>query len=117
MNNRYYIYETIIAPNPQDDSISPISLLNTFKSDSNAKALLLSFIPQFISSYTSTIREIFNTLPRIRSTIQIVALTFNSVTFRVSFWEQEFVYAIIIKDDQRQLLSAQVINGLNANNS
>ena len=69
MNNRYYIYDTIIAPNPEDDSISPMDLLKAFNSDSNAKALLLSFISQFIPSYPSTIREIFNTVPKIRTTI------------------------------------------------
>jgi len=88
MNNRYYIYDTIIAPNPEDDSIAPIDQLSSFNSNSNAKALLLTFIPQFIPSYPSTIREIFNTVPRIRTQIKIVALTYNSVTFRVSFWEQ-----------------------------
>ena len=69
MNNRYYIYDTIIAPNSDDDSIAPVYQLTSFNSDSNAKALLLTFIPQFIPSYPSTIREIFNTVPKIRTQI------------------------------------------------
>lgn len=45
MNNRRYIYDTVIAPNPDDDSTSPLSLLSAFVQDSNAKAQLSTFIP------------------------------------------------------------------------
>ena len=56
MNSRYYIYETVIAPNPDDDSTSPLQLLGSFNSDTNAKKLLNSFISQYIPSFVSNIR-------------------------------------------------------------
>ena len=44
MNSRMYIYDTMIAPNPDDDSTRPFSLLRTFRKDSNAKNMLKEFI-------------------------------------------------------------------------
>jgi hypothetical protein len=96
MNNRYYIYETVIAPNPSDDSQSPLSLLTAFANNANAQATLAQFVPQYIPSYQSQVWEIFNVVPRVRSPIKITTKTYQSVTFSVSFWSQAFVYAVIL---------------------
>lgn len=40
MNKRLYMYDVLVAPNPQDDSTRPIALLKAFSSDSNAKSML-----------------------------------------------------------------------------
>lgn len=56
-------------------------------------------------------------MPRVRSPIKINAITYQSVTFTVSFWEEAFVYAVVLENDNSTLLSAQVINGLNENNT
>jgi len=35
----------MVAPDRIDDSVSPLSLLTAFKSDQNAKNMLLEFVP------------------------------------------------------------------------
>ena len=117
MNNRYYIYDTIVAPNPTDDLTPPLTLLYKFLTDTNAQAMLALFITQYIPSYPSTVREIVNVVPRVRTPIKITAQTYQSVTFTVSFWDPAFVYAVILENDNNPLLSAQVIKGLNENNT
>lgn len=52
-----------------------------------------------------------------RVPIKIIAKTFNSVTFKVAFWAPAFVYAVILENSNATLLSSQIINGLNENNT
>jgi len=40
MNQRYYVYDTIITPDATDDSIRPVDMLNNYLTDSNAQAML-----------------------------------------------------------------------------
>jgi len=40
MNNRSYIYDVVIAPDRNDDSVRPIDLLNNFIASTSAKAML-----------------------------------------------------------------------------
>jgi hypothetical protein len=117
MNNRYYIYDTLIAPNPSDDSISPYSLLSSFVQDTNAKAQLVQFMHNYVSTYNSNVRNVSSTVPQIRYPVYITTKTHDSVTFTVSFWDQAYVYAVILKGAKTTMLSAQVINGLNNNNT
>jgi hypothetical protein len=56
MNNRFYVYDTIITPDPTDDTIRPIDMLNNYLSDTNAQAMLKEFIPEYVSTYQSTVR-------------------------------------------------------------
>lgn len=117
MNQRYYIYDTLIAPDPVNDVVSPKNLLNQFAADANTKNLLAEFVPEYIKSYSSPVREVFNTVPRVRVPIKVIAKTFNSVTFKVAFWAPAFVYAVIIENSNGTLLSSQIVNGLNENNT
>lgn len=112
MNKRLYIYDILVAPNPNDDSTRPVNLLKGFNEDANAKNMLLEFVPQFLKTYTSQVREVFNTVPKIRKSISITAKTYESVTFSVAFWAPAFVYAVVRKNANASLLSEQVINGL-----
>lgn len=45
MNNRSYIYEIVVAPDADDDSTSPISLLNNFIGSDSQKYMLSQLIP------------------------------------------------------------------------
>ena len=40
MNSRYYVYDTIITPDPTDDSTRPVDMLTTYLTDTNAQAML-----------------------------------------------------------------------------
>ena len=117
MKKRYYIYDTLVAPNRNDDSVKPIDLLRTFKNDQSAQEYLLGFIPEYISTYKSPVRQVFNTVPRIRSTAFIKSRTYDTVHVSVSFWNPAFVYAVVLKDSKTMLTSSQVINGLDENNT
>jgi hypothetical protein len=116
MNSRYYVYDTLVTPNGADDTTRPIDLLNVFKNDENAKNMLLEFMPDYIKTYKSTVREIFNTVPRIRVPIQIVSKTYEAVTCSVAFWGRVFVHAVILQNVTGKPLSSQIIGGLDQNN-
>jgi hypothetical protein len=117
MKERYYIYDTMIAPDRIDDSVSPLSLLNTFKNDQNTKIMLKEFVPEYITTFSEPVREVFNTVPKIRKNISITARKYDSVNLNVSFWGQAFVYAVILENSTATLTSNQIINGLNENNT
>lgn len=117
MNQRYYIYDTLVAPNPRNDDSRPLSILKNFAKSSNAKNMLAEFVPEYIKSYDSTVREVFCTVPKVRIPIKIIAKTYESVTFSVAFWGPVFVYAIVIENTTQTLLSSQVVNGFNENNT
>lgn len=40
MNDRFYVYDTVITPDPTDDTTKPVDLLNTYLTDANAQAML-----------------------------------------------------------------------------
>ena len=118
MKQRYYIYDTLIAPNRADDTIRPIDLVRNFKNDQNAKDTLKEFIPQYIKSFNSPVRQVFNTVPRIRTIISVNSRNYDSVNFTVTFWSKAFVYAVILENaDTTTLTSDQIINGYNENNT
>jgi hypothetical protein len=60
---------------------------------------------------------VFNTVPKIRKPITIKSKTYESVTFTMAFWAPAFVYSVIRESPTVGLLSAQVINGLDENNT
>jgi hypothetical protein len=51
MNDRTYIYDIVIGPNQNDDSIKPISILNDFINSNDSKNKVLQSLPNFITTY------------------------------------------------------------------
>lgn len=116
MNKRSYIYEIVVAPDLNDDSKKPLDLLNNFAASSTQQQALLQFVSQFISSLTSTTREIVPTKPKVRSNISISELSHDHVTINVGFWDRCYVYGIIVPSPSNKALSSQIIAGLDVNN-
>jgi hypothetical protein len=114
MNNRTYVYEIVVAPDTTDDSVKPISLLNAFVKSASQKAMLSSFVPDYISTYASTTREIIPAKPRVRKDCDLLAVSHDTVTVQVHMWEQAYVYAVILLNPTARPLSSQVIHGLDA---
>lgn len=117
MNNRSYVYEIVVAPDITDDTTKPIDLLNAFLKSSSDMAMLQSLIPQYIMTYNSKTREIIPSKPRVRSAPRVVSASHDTVSVEVKFWEQAYVYGVIIADPTNRTLSSQVINGSDANNN
>ena len=86
MNTRIYVYEIVVAPDIEDDSIRPIDLLNTYTQDSAQRDMLLSFVPDYITSYTETTREIVPAKPKSRLPLQAVSVSHGTVVVRVNMW-------------------------------
>lgn len=115
MNERLYVYDTLVTPDPLNDVVRPIDLLDNFLKDSNAQSMFLEFMPNYLPKYKSTTREVFKTVPRNRYPVHIMARTYESVTCSVAFWGPVFVHAVILENNGT-LLSSQIINGLDQNN-
>jgi hypothetical protein len=117
MNNRTYVYEIVVAPDVNDNTVRPIDLLNTFLKSTSQQAMLLSFVPQYITTYTSTTREIIPAKPRSRAPPVVIAASHDTVTVQAKMWEQAYVYAVILPNPTNQTISSQVIKGLNTDNT
>lgn len=88
MNTRQYVYDVIIGPNSQDDSIRPIDLVNEFSISNDQLKKMAVFLPTFISTYSMSTREIIITTPKFRgsSSIKLLSVTHESTKIAVSFW-------------------------------
>ncbi len=117
MNNRSYVYDTVIAPDSSDDSIKPFDLLTSFASSNTPKLMLKQFLSAYDPTYVSSVREIILAKPRIRSAIRLIEVSHDKVTLSVGFWEQAYVYSSIIATTNISLLSQQIISGVDNNNT
>ncbi len=79
MNSRTYVYEVVIAPDTEDDSKKPIELLIDFIDSTNDKYRLFTFIPEYLISYPSSIREIMPIKPKMRLDPRITQLSHNQI--------------------------------------
>lgn len=117
MNQRSYVYTIVIAPNPTNETQSPIDLANSLRYSNDTQSALLTLLPSFRTDYPVYTREVLASKPRISKNATIPILTFDSVTIRMNFWEEAYVYAVILPVPSANLLSNQVVSGLdNANN-
>ena len=79
--------------------------------------MLLSFVSQYVTTYTSNTREIIPAKPRSRSPAVVLAASHDTVTVQAKMWEQAYVYAVILPNPTNQSLSSQVIKGLKTDNT
>lgn len=86
MNTRNYVYKIVIAPNPVNETTSPIDLANSLKTNSSLQAKLLALLPSLNTAYNIYTREILAAKPRISKNVTIPILTYESVTVSLSFW-------------------------------
>lgn len=78
MNTRQFIFEIVVGPNPLDDSVNAIDLLNEFKNSDDQQKKMSTFLPTFIKTYSMSTREIILAIPRFRTSnqINIISATF-----------------------------------------
>ena len=99
MNIRQYIYNIVIGPNPLDDTISPLSLLDDFVEDEEQHDKIEEFLPDFDRSYVMPVREIILAKPKFRNRRGVVVdeVTHENAKITVNMWEQAIVYAVIVQ--------------------
>lgn len=119
MNTRQFIFDIVVGPNPLDDSVNAIDLLNEFKNSDDQKKKMKTFLPSFITTYSISTREVILAIPRFRSSnqINVIAATYESVKVSVNLWEQAYVYAVIVPTPTNNLLSAQIAGGYDQDNN
>lgn len=117
MNSRTYVYEVVIAPDTEDDSKKPIELLSDFIASTNDKYRLSTFIPEYIVSYTSSIREIMPIKPKIRLNPLITRLSHNKIQLEVYTWETANVSGIAVPIPASKPYSSQISNALDSKNN
>ena len=66
MNDRNYVVEVVLGPNPDDNSVPPIDTLNEFRDSESMQSDLLEFLPDFIDTYPMSTREIILSKPKFR---------------------------------------------------
>lgn len=119
MNVRQFVFDIVIGPNPKDDSVKPLDLLNQFKSSDDSMKKMKNFLPSFVSTYTISTREIIMAIPKFRQgqEITILSATYESVKIAVNTWQPAYVYAVIVPTPTNNLLAAQVAGGFDQDNN
>jgi hypothetical protein len=117
MNQRSYVYTIVIAPNPTNETLSPIDIANSLRYDQDIQNALLAVLPSFRTDYPVYTLEVLAAKPRISKPAEIPILTYQSVTVRMSFWSPAYVYAVILPTPSADLLSNQIVSGLDDKNN
>lgn len=116
MNSRIFVYEIVVAPDIEDDSVRPIDLLSAYTKDYSQKDMLYASMNNYITFYTETIREIISAKPKPRLLISAESVSHDSTSIKVSMWDQSILYGIMLPNPTNRPQSQQVIKGLDANN-
>lgn len=89
MNERYYVYDIVLAPNPSDDSVSAFNTLEELGTSTDLQEKLAEFLPDFDLTYHMTAREIIREKPRFRKRnfIKVQKLTQDSAKIKVKMWD------------------------------
>ena len=118
MNDRNYVVEVVLGPNPDDNSVPPIDTLNEFRDSEPMQSDLLEFLPDFIDTYPMSTREIILSKPKFRDGgAEILTATHDTVTIRVTTWEEANVTVVIVPEPTIDLLAAQVAEGYDQDNN
>ena len=117
MNSRTYVYEVVVAPDTEDDSKKPIDLLNDFVASADDKYKLFTFIGDYVTSYSSSTREIMPIKPKMRLDPKITQLSHNKIQLEVYTWEIANVSGIAVPIPANKPYSSQISNALDSNNN
>ena len=118
MNERKYTYDIIVGPNPLDDSITPITLLDDFVASTDQKNKMKKFLSEFDENYVMKTREIITSKPKFRKRNGLTSptSTHDSIVVQAKMWQQAIVYGVIVDATSADLLSVQIAEGYNADN-
>lgn len=82
-----YIYEVVVGPNLLDDSVSPLTTLNSLVNSTYLQGKVASQIPSLDLTYTMTAYELIFAKPRIRDAyLNLVQLTDSNAMVEISSW-------------------------------
>ena len=56
MNVRQYVYEIVLGPNSEDDSVTSIDTLDQFKNSDDQIKKMKNFLPSFVTTYSINTR-------------------------------------------------------------
>jgi hypothetical protein len=117
MNSRTYVYEVVVAPDTEDDSKKPIDLLNDFVDSDDDQYKLKTSMPEFLTSYIPSTREIMPIKPKMRLDPKITQLSHNRIQLEVYTWETANVSGIAVPIPANKPFSSQIANALDSNNN
>lgn len=100
-NAPLYVYEVVIAPDPTNDTTSPLSIVTSFLSNNGSKDLFKQDLPQWNSAATIQYYELRSVKPRITIMPNPKVINLYNATFNVKYWERANIYATIVEQPEK----------------
>lgn len=91
-----YVYEVVIAPDPTNDTITPMNIVGGFLNSSVSTGLFKEYLPNWDSSATVQYYELRSVKPRVTVMPKPRVINLYNATFEVKFWERANIYAILV---------------------
>lgn len=91
-----YVYEVVIAPDPTNDTITPMNIVSGFLNSSVSTGLFKEYLPNWDSSATVQYYELRSVKPRVTVMPKPRVINLYNATFEVKFWERANIYAILV---------------------
>lgn len=96
-NNPKYVYEVVIAPDPTNDTTTPIGIVETFLQTTTSKDNFKQYLPNWDENANVQYYELRSVKPKITIMPQPKVINLYNVTFAVKFWERANIYAILVE--------------------
>lgn len=97
-NQPKYIYEVVIAPDPNNDNTSPMNIVKSFVESSYDRASFKKLLPDWDNTTSIKYHELRPVEPKIREMPKAKVINLYNATFTIYLWERSNIYAVLIED-------------------
>lgn len=94
-NKILYGYDIVVAPDPTNDIVTPLSIVAGFANTKTTLATFQGYIPSFDYSKSIKYFELMPVLPKVVSMPEPIMIKLYSATFRMKFKAESTIYAVI----------------------
>jgi hypothetical protein len=96
-----YVYEVVIAPDPTNDTTTPLNIVEGFLTSNTSKDLFKQYLSDWDNNATVQYYELRSVKPRVTIMPKPRVINLYNATFEIKFWERANIYAIIIEQQEK----------------
>lgn len=96
-NKPRYAYDIVIAPDPGNDIVPPLAIVESFVKSPEALATFKGYLPSFDYSTNITYFELRPVYPIVVSMPASKSINLYNATFTMKFWTQSNLYAVLFE--------------------
>lgn len=96
-NEPKYVYEVVVAPDPTNDTTTPMGIVEDFLTNPTSKGLFKDYLPDWDADAHVQYYELRAVKPRVTVMPKPVVINLYNATFEIKMWERSNIYASIIQ--------------------